>query len=60
MNIDVYDTCVRTAEVDLLHFDVLLPTGEGDKATQHAKAWLESIGRHPGTISLEKCSFCHT
>jgi len=60
MNIDVYDTYVRTAEGDLLHFDVLLPAGEGIKARQYAYEWLLSIGRTPQQTTLEKCKYCHT
>lgn len=60
MNIDVYDTYVRTAEGDILHFDILLPSGEGKKAGQYAQEWLQNIGRIPSGISQENCRFCHT
>jgi len=60
MNIDVYDTYVRTAEGDLLHFDVLLPSGDGIRARQYAYDWLISIGRNPEQTTLEKCMYCHT
>lgn len=60
MNIDVYDTYVRTAEGVLLHFDVLLPVGEGSKAIEYAHRWLHSIGMTPEEISLENCRYCHT
>jgi hypothetical protein len=56
----MYDTYVQTTEDELLHFDVLLPSGEGDKATRHARDWLQSIGRNPDVITLEKCAYCHT
>jgi len=60
MNIDVYDTHVRTVEGDLLHFDVLIPSGDGNKATEYARKWLQSIGRTPHGISQENCCFCHS
>jgi len=60
MNIDIYDTYVRTAEGYLLHFDILLPNGEGSKATQYANEWLNSIGKTVEEISLENCRYCHT
>jgi len=60
MNIDIYDTYVRTAEGDLLHFDILLPCGESSKATQYASEWLQSIGKTVEDISLESCRYCHT
>jgi hypothetical protein len=60
MNIDVYDTYVRTSAGDLLHFDVLLPIGESKKVKQYAGEWLESIGEIPQEINFESCRYCHT
>ena len=60
MNVDVYDTYVRTVEGDLLHFDVLLPAGDGIRARQYAYQWLRSIGRNPQETTLEKCHYCHS
>jgi len=48
MKIDEYDTCVRNSTGDRLHVDILLPGGEGSKATHHAKAWLQGIGSIQG------------
>jgi len=60
MNIDIYDTYVRTAEHHLLHFYVLLPSGEGRKATLYAREWLCSIGKTAEEISLEICRYYHS
>ncbi len=60
MKIDVYDTYVRTTEGKLLHFDVLLPAGQGDKAAEFARAWLRSIGVASDDVTQESCDFCHS
>ena len=60
MDIDVYDTYVRTADGELLHFDVFVPAGDGIKARQYAYEWLLDIGRTPRESTLEKCAYCHT
>jgi len=60
MNIDVYDTYVRTIEGELLHFDVLLPGGGDIRARHYANEWLLSIGKIPLEISQENCRYCHT
>ena len=44
MNVDVYDTHAHTTDGQVLHFDVLLPTGSGAKALEYAREWLQSIG----------------
>lgn len=60
MNIDVYDTYVRTLEGDLMHFDVLLPGGEGTWANDYANEWLLSIGKIPEELTQQNCRYCHT
>lgn len=47
MNIDVYDTYVRTSEGDLLHFDVLLPSGKGDMATNMPRNGYKALAGTP-------------
>lgn len=60
MNVDVYDTHVHTTEGHLLHFDVLLPSGSGERATEYAREWLQNIGMNIDRITLDQCRFCHT
>ena len=60
MNVDVYDTHVRTVEGNLLHFDIMLPSDEGNRAIYYANQWLLSIGRIPEKITRENCRYRHT
>lgn len=60
MNVDVYDTYARTAEGELLHFDVLVEQGSGDIALRYAAEWLHSIQISASEINQENCRFCHT
>lgn len=60
MNVNVYDTYVRTVEGDLLHFDILLPAGEGFMAIHFANKWLHSIGKIPKELNHENCRLRHT
>jgi len=60
MNVNIYDTHVRTVEGDLLHFDVLLPAGEGFMAVYFAKKWMLSVGKIPREITQENCRYRHT
>jgi hypothetical protein len=60
MNVNVYDTYVRTVEGDLLHFDILLPAGEGFMAIHFANKWLHSVGKIPKEINQENCRYRHT
>ena len=60
MNIDVYDTSVRTADGSVLHFDVLLPSGDASRARQYAYEWLLSMGMIPEHMALEQCLYRHS
>jgi len=60
MNIDVYDTHVRTVEGNLLHFDIMVPSDERARAIYYANQWLQSIGRIPEKITRENCRYRHT
>lgn len=60
MHVDVYDTYVHTTEGNLLHFDVLLPSGNGERAVDYARKWLQSIGMNIDVIRQDHCRFCHT
>ena len=60
MNVDVYDTHAHTTDGQVLHFDVLLPSGSGAKALEYAREWLQSIGIGIDRITLDQCRFCHS
>lgn len=60
MNVDVYDTHAHTTDGQVLHFDVLLPSGSGERALEYAREWLQSIGIGIDRITLDQCRFCHS
>lgn len=60
MHVDVYDTHARTADGEMLHFDVLVPSGQGNRARTAALDWLRSRGIDSAEIGLSRCSFCHS
>ena len=60
MQVDVYDTYATTADGHRMHFDVLVPQGEGARAAEYARRWLDQIGIQGGEVSLNRCNFCHT
>lgn len=61
MKIDVYDTYATSKAGKIIHFDVLLPNGEGkEKAVEYARNFLEEIGESADSLKQEKCNFCHS
>ena len=60
MNIDVFDTHVTTTTGKRLHFDVLLPPGKQQLASEYAREWLDSIGIRAEHIQQESCVYCHS
>ena len=61
MKIDVYDTYATSQNGKTIHFDVLLPNGEGkEKAVVFAREFLESIGESSDALKQERCNYCHS
>ncbi len=61
MKIDVYDTYATSKTGKTIHFDVLLPNGDGkEKAVKFAKEFLEEIGESSDSLKQERCNFCHS
>lgn len=61
MKIDVYDTYATAKNGKTIHFDVLLPNGDGkEKAVKFAKEFMEKIGESADSLKQEKCNFCHS
>ena len=59
MEIDVYDTFASSKKGNMIHFDVLLPTGGNkDDASKYARFFLEKIGE--ASEALDSCKFCHS
>jgi hypothetical protein len=62
MLLNVYDTYATTINGTILHFDVFLPSSNGNKNTaiRYAKIFLQQIGESIDAITLDRCNFCHT
>ncbi|MEQ1706053.1 MAG: DUF2024 family protein [Rickettsiales bacterium] len=61
MKIDVYDTYAASKSGKTIHFDVLLPNGDGkEKAVTFAREFLEKIGESADSLKQERCNFCHS
>lgn len=59
MELEVYDTWARTVANDVMHFDVLVPRGQGHRAIAFARQWLQQLGFRPESVRIEQCRFCH-
>ncbi|MGE8498798.1 MAG: DUF2024 family protein [Pseudomonas sp.] len=60
MNVNVFDTHVRTGDGRYLHFDVLTDNRDVDQAGVYAAEWLTSRGIQAADISQSRCQFCHS
>ncbi len=61
MKIDVYDTYANSKNGHIIHFDVLIPSGEGkEKAVKFAGEFLKTIGESANALKQERCNFCHS
>ena len=59
MEIDVYDTYASSKKGNMIHFDVLLPSGgKKEDASKYARVFLEKIGE--SAEALDSCKFCHS
>lgn len=56
----VYDSYAKTAQGQIMHFDVVIDEKNQEKALNHAKQWLTSIGFEDALIDQHNCSFCHS
>lgn len=58
--IHVFDTYARGEAGRIMHFDVVTPEKDAEKARQHALEWLKSIGEANATVTQETCCYCHS
>ena len=56
----VYDTYAKTANGQIVHFDVIIDEKNQEKAMGHAKQWLENIGLENASVEQNSCTFCHS
>ena len=60
MDCDVFDTYVTRPDGQLMHFDVIVPTGtEQTAALAFGQAYLLSVGVTDSAVTAERCRFCH-
>jgi hypothetical protein len=56
----VFDTYVTRPDGQLMHFDVIVPTGtEPEMALAFGQAYLATIGATDSVVTAERCRFCH-
>lgn len=60
MNVQVFDTHVRTTEGGYLHFDVLIEGNDQALAARYARDWLASRGVTEAEVAQSRCQFCHS
>jgi len=60
MNVNIYDTHVRTRDGRHLHFDVLIEGDDQGRAARHAREWMSKHGLEEGDIEQSRCLFCHS
>jgi len=59
MEVQVYDTHVRTHDGRYLHFDVLVEAASASSAESFARQWLVSCSIDDADIVQHQCNFCH-
>lgn len=60
MNVQVFDTHVRTTDGGYLHFDVLIESNDPALAARYARDWLTTRGIAQADVSQSRCQFCHS
>lgn len=59
MNINVFDTHVRTKDGRYLHFDVLIDNNDAELAKTYARRFLDEQGIQEESVTQSECRFCH-
>lgn len=60
MNCDVFDTYVTRPDGQMIHFDVIVPTGtEQAAAVAFGQAYLAGMGVTDSAVTADLCRFCH-
>ena len=59
MNVQVFDTHVKTTNGHYLHFDVLVTPEHAGKAKLYAQQFLQQQGYNSDDIQQQNCDFCH-
>lgn len=60
MKCDVFDTYVTKPDGQLMHFDVIVPSGtQQERVLAFGQAYLAAVGVAEGQVTAEQCRFCH-
>ena len=60
MRADVFDSYATGQAGNILHFDVLVPSGTSpETALAAGRAYLESLGEKADGLEQSRCTFCH-
>lgn len=60
MNCDVFDTYVTKPDGQMMHFDIIVPSGTAQKMVfAFGQRYLASVGVSRSALSAERCRFCH-
>jgi hypothetical protein len=59
MNVQVFDTHVKTTNGHYLHFDVLVTPEHAGKAKLYAQQFLQQQGYASEDVQQQSCAFCH-
>lgn len=59
MNVQVFDTHVKTHTGQYLHFDVLVTPEQSGHAETFAQQFLQQQGIASAEIAQQSCAFCH-
>lgn len=60
MQCDVFDTYVTKPDGQVMHFDVIVPSGTAQEiAMAFGQNYLAKVGVVGGKVTAEQCRFCH-
>ncbi|MAT99530.1 MAG: hypothetical protein CL608_20500 [Anaerolineaceae bacterium] len=60
MNCDVFDTYVTRQNGQQMHFDIIVTSGTAQEmAMAFGQKYLAAVGVSGGSITAERCRFCH-
>lgn len=59
MNVQVFDTHVKTTNGHYLHFDVLVTPEHAGRAKLYAQQFLQQQGYDNEDVQQQSCDFCH-
>lgn len=60
MNCDVFDTYVTKTDGQLMHFDIIVPSGTDTLTVLgFGQQYLAQVGAQSSQVTTDQCRFCH-